>query len=325
MPPSASRRRPVDDEELEFDPRPRQRPFNDRLNGHEAGYDSDGMNEEGQAESRADEQLAKKLVRYALSCEFSRTPIRRDGIKERGKSKLELVPRVLFSQKLTSPSVSVLGNQGRSFKRIFSLAQQQLRHVWGMELRELPVREKMSLQEKRQAMRTNSQPKIGSGAYILTSTLPEAYRSAAIIAPSKIPSADDEATYVAFYTLVVSLTWLNGSELSEQKLKRYLLRLNADQNVSSEKTDMTLKKMEKHGYVIKKIERPPLGQDGDQTITWHVGPRAKEEIGIDGVMGMVREVYGGSDDDLEKKLRASLGLKESNNFRDGPDQAEASQ
>jgi hypothetical protein len=32
----------------------------------------------------ADDQLAKKLVRYALSCEYSRTPIRRDGIKERG-------------------------------------------------------------------------------------------------------------------------------------------------------------------------------------------------------------------------------------------------
>jgi hypothetical protein len=32
----------------------------------------------------ADEQLAKKLVRYAISCEFSRTVIRRDGIKERG-------------------------------------------------------------------------------------------------------------------------------------------------------------------------------------------------------------------------------------------------
>lgn len=174
------------------------------------------------------------------------------------------------------------------------------------------------------AMRTNSQPKIGSGAYILTSTLPGPYRSASIITPSKIPSSDDEATYVAFYTLVVSLIWLNSGELSEQKLKRYLLRLNADQNVSSEKTDVTLKKMEKHGYVIKKIERPPLGQDGDQTITWHVGPRAKEEIGIDGVMGMVREVYGSSDDDLEKKLRASLGLKENDNFRLISGQGEAS-
>ncbi|KAG5942559.1 hypothetical protein E4U53_007222 [Claviceps sorghi] len=296
MPPSAGRRRPLDDEEMPDGHRVRQRSYRDRSD-QEIGYESnDGVDEEGQAVSRADEQLAKKLVRYALSCEFSRTPIRRDGIKER-----------------------VLGNQGRSFKRIYALAQQQLRHVWGMELRELPVREKMSLQEKRQAMRTNAQPKIGSGAYILTSTLPEAYRSAAILAPSKIPSADDEATYVAFYTLVVSLIWLNSGELSEQKLKRHLLRLNADQNVSGDKTDVTLKRMEKHGYVIKKIERPPLGQDGDHTITWHVGPRAKEEIGIDGVMGMVREVYGGSDNDLEKKLRASLGLKENNNIRDVAD------
>lgn len=46
--------------------------------------------------------------------------------------------------------VLVLGTQGRSFKRIFALAQKQLREVWGMEMRELPVREKMTLQEKRQ-------------------------------------------------------------------------------------------------------------------------------------------------------------------------------
>lgn len=32
-----------------------------------------------------EDQLAKKLVRYALSCEFSRTPIRRQGIREKGR------------------------------------------------------------------------------------------------------------------------------------------------------------------------------------------------------------------------------------------------
>lgn len=47
---------------------------------------------------------------------------------------------------------TVLGNQSRSFKRIFALAQKMLQTVWGMELRELPVREKMSLHEKRQGM-----------------------------------------------------------------------------------------------------------------------------------------------------------------------------
>ncbi|EFY93183.1 hypothetical protein MAC_00966 [Metarhizium acridum CQMa 102] len=173
-------------------------------------------------------------------------------------------------------------------------------------------------------MKSNSQTKIGSGAYILTSTLPDEYRSAAIIKPSRIPTSDDEATYVAFYTLVVSFIWLNGGELSEQKLRRYLLRLNADQNVSSEKTETTLKKMERHGYVIKRVERPPLGQDGEQTITWHVGPRAKEEIGLDGVVGLVRELYGGSSEDLEKKLKASLGIKELRTMRDEGDEAETS-
>lgn len=77
-----------------------------------------------------------------------------------------------------------------------------------------------------------------------------------------------------------------------------------------DKTELILKKMEKQGYVIKRVDKPLAGQDGDHTITWHVGPRAKEEVGLDGVMGMVREVYGESwGEDMEKKLRSSLNIK----------------
>jgi len=159
-------------------------------------------------------------------------------------------------------------------------------------------------------MKSNSQPKLGSGAYVLSSTLPKEYRSAAILRPSKTPSADDEATYTAFYTMVVSLIYLNAGELPDQKLQRYLSRLNADQNLSSEKTEVTLKKMERQGYVIKRVERPPVGQDGEHVVTWHVGPRAKEEIGKDGVIGMVQEVYRDWNADLDRKLMASLDLKE---------------
>ncbi|KAJ6444073.1 MAGE protein [Purpureocillium lavendulum] len=318
MPPGQRRRRPADEDDADEDSRPRQRQNRD-VSEDDADDDSgDAMDADGDRAQSADNQLAKKLVRYALSCEYSRTVIRRDGIKER-----------------------VLGNQGRAFKRIFALAQKQLRSIWGMELRELPVREKMSLQEKRQgviylpelvqvrsntlpAMKSNSQLKTGSGAYILCSTLPDAYRSAAILKPSKTPSADDEATYAAFYTVVVSLIWLNAGELSEQKLKRYLLRLNADQNVSNEKTEDTLKKLERQGYLVKKVERPPVGQDGDHTITWHVGPRGKEEVALDGVMGTVREVYADWDPDMEKKLRASLGLKaKTTTSREAGDEAAA--
>ncbi|UKZ47756.1 hypothetical protein TrVGV298_001983 [Trichoderma virens] len=273
MPPSQRRRRPVDDEgDSEEDARPRQR---QHIEASDAEQDEDMSDDDPEvtgASSTADNQMAKKLVRYAISCEYSRTAIRRDGIKER-----------------------VLGKQGRSFRRIFELAQTQLRTVWGMELRELPVREKMTLHEKRQAMKSNAQPKTGSGAYILSSTLPEEYRSASILKPSKVPSAEQEATYSAFYTM---------------KLQRYLMRLNADRMLASERTEVAMKRIERQGYVIKKVDRPPVGYEGDQTITWHVGPRAKEEIGLDGVIGLVREVYGHPEDEaFDKKLRSSLGIK----------------
>jgi hypothetical protein len=38
--------------------------------------------EEEDGESQ--DQLVKKLVRYALACEYSRQPIRREGIRDRG-------------------------------------------------------------------------------------------------------------------------------------------------------------------------------------------------------------------------------------------------
>lgn len=49
----------------------------------ESGDALDGP--DASAPSSLHRELAKKLVRYALSSEYSRTPIRRDGIKERGR------------------------------------------------------------------------------------------------------------------------------------------------------------------------------------------------------------------------------------------------
>jgi MAGE family len=45
---------------------------------------SNGDEPMGGVERDETSQLIKKLVRYALACEYSRTPIRRDGVKEKG-------------------------------------------------------------------------------------------------------------------------------------------------------------------------------------------------------------------------------------------------
>jgi hypothetical protein len=69
---------------LEEDARPRRRQHveaSDAEQDEEASDDDAGTNG---ASTSVDDQMAKKLVRYAISCEYSRTAIRRDGIKERG-------------------------------------------------------------------------------------------------------------------------------------------------------------------------------------------------------------------------------------------------
>ncbi|PKS12124.1 hypothetical protein jhhlp_001422 [Lomentospora prolificans] len=234
-----------------------------------------------------EDQLATKLVRYALSCEFSRTPIRRQAIRDKGFH-------------------VVLGEHPRLFRKVFDIAQKQLRAVFGMEMSQLPVREKLTLEEKRKAISSNSQVK-SAETWILVSTLPRRFQAPLIIAPSKAPTAEVEATYVGFYTMVIALILLNGGEVTEQKLKRYLSRVNADNKLGAEKTEDVLARMEKMGYVAKRVEN--ISADQDKNISWLVGPRGKQEVGPEGVAGMIREVFGGSNPGLEKQLAASLGVK----------------
>jgi hypothetical protein len=71
--------------------------------------------------------MVKKLVRLALASELSRQPIRRTDI-----------------------STKVLGEQGsRQFKIVFEMAQKTLRETFGMQLAELPVKEKVTIQQRR--------------------------------------------------------------------------------------------------------------------------------------------------------------------------------
>lgn len=144
--------------------------------------------------------------------------------------------------------------------------------------------------------------------------LPEPYKAARIIAPSRNVSVDDEAAYVGFYTLVISLIRISGGDLSEAMLKRHLTRLNAEHHTfSSTKTEDTLAKMQRQGYLVKSIDKEARQHGEDETATtWHVGPRGKVEVGDEAVAGLIREVWGpeAQGDELEAKLHASLQIRE---------------
>lgn len=79
------------------------------------------------------EIMVKKLVRLALACEYSRVPIRRADI-----------------------SAKVLGETGsRQFKNVFEGAQQELLRTFGMQMVELPMKEKVTISQRR-GMHTSS-------------------------------------------------------------------------------------------------------------------------------------------------------------------------
>ncbi len=121
-----------------------------------------------------------------------------------------------------------------------------------------------------------------------------------------MPSAAEEAAYVAFYTIVISLITLSSGELSDMKLRRYLTRLNASQNLPMDKTDNVLQKLIRQGYLDKVVERVEGDEDA---ITWCVGPRGRVEVSPQSIAQVVSEVWRDPPDDFDKKLEKSLGVR----------------
>ncbi|KAF3000002.1 hypothetical protein E8E14_002374 [Neopestalotiopsis sp. 37M] len=287
MPPQTQRRRRRDsDDEEEAEPRRRQSRRQDSEDEDDEEVDEDGDVDMAGASDEAG--LIKKLVRYALACEYARIPIRRDGIRDK-----------------------VLGNNPRAFKKVFDGAQLSLRRVFGMEMVELPVKEKRTLREKQKQSATQrqaaAQGTASSKTYILVSTLPAAYKTASIITPSRVPSSSEEAEYTGFYTFVIALIALNGGELSNVKFFDYLGRMNADRNLPFDKTENVLVKLVRQGYLEKAIEKAEGDED---TITWHVGTRGKVEVPPESIAAFVKEVWKTDiPRDLNKRINKSLGLQ----------------
>ncbi|KAL1974014.1 hypothetical protein VTN31DRAFT_5574 [Thermomyces dupontii] len=235
--------------------------------------------------------MVKKLVRLALACEYSRQPIRRTDI-----------------------NAKVFGEQGtRQFRTVFDRAQQELRALFGMQMVELPAKEKVTIRERRAAQRVEK-PSTTAKSWILCSTLPSEYRSPAILPPNRAPSTFTEASYTALYTFIISLITLCGGSISEQKLERYLQRTNAETYTPVDRTDRLLQRMCKEGYLVRTRET----EGGEEMVEYMVGPRGKIEVGEAGVAGLVRTVYGrnksaegdeGADEEadiFERKLERSL-------------------
>ncbi|KAK0650362.1 Non-structural maintenance of chromosomes element 3-like protein [Lasiodiplodia hormozganensis] len=226
------------------------------------------------------QQMAKKLVRMALACEYARIPIRRADI-----------------------SAKVLGSQGRQFKNVFAEANLKLNAVFGMEMTELPKTENHTIKGRQKAAERTERQNTTTTSWVLTNTLPEKYRGWDIIPPPKVPTFSEESAYIGLYTFVVACITLGGGRMPEAKLERYLKRTNADQTTPVGSTEKLLARMKKDGY-IKLITD---SSSGEEIREWVVAGRGKVEIGERGVAGMVQTVYHDSRTaELDRKIERSL-------------------
>lgn len=218
----------------------------------------------------------------------------------------------------------MIGKQRGRFKKTFEAAQQQLQKRFGMEMVELPVKEKVTLKEKRGISTTIHTSEVlidsiaaekkgkgggssSSTSYMLTSVLPAKYRTADIVPPSKIGNPAEEAAYTGFYTFVVAIIALSPQNmLSNNMLRRHLSRVFAEDVMPLDKTENILTRMIRQGYIVKTVERT----EADEITEYRVGPRGKIEIGNKGIQGLVNEVYGGGGpEDLDRRIRRSLGME----------------
>ena len=115
---------------------------------------------------------------------------------------------------------------------------------------------------------------------------------------------DLDGAYIGLYSMVVSLILLSGGTLPEGKLDRFMKRMNAGDTTPVDTTDKVLARMAKDGYIVKVKDT----QGGDEVVDYIVGPRGKIEVGKEGVANFVRTVYGDDVEDLEGRLKRSLGL-----------------
>jgi hypothetical protein len=139
---------------------------------------------------------------------------------------------------------------------------------------------------------------------VLVSTLGPKYRIPEIISPPRAPTKEQEATYVGLYTFIISTIYLSGGSLPEEKLNQYLRRCNADSQTPLDRTEKVIQRMINDGYLYKVKD----SSSGEEATEYYVGTRGKIEVGEVGTANLVRTVYEGSADDLDKRLERTLAL-----------------
>ncbi|EMR10506.1 hypothetical protein PNEG_01218 [Pneumocystis murina B123] len=216
--------------------------------------------------------MVKNFIRLALALEHNRTPIKKEDI----------------SKKVLLPSHS------RSFAIVFEKTQEKLRNVFGMELVELPYKNNCkhistSHLRKNQNFQTHNPFSIAhlNKSWILCSILDPKYSDLIFEVPTI-----KEGIFSGIVMTILSILIMNGGEISNELLIRYLSQLQMDNDTSIGNLDKTLKEMVKKGYLERIKDDITSANEGEKNYTYLLGPRGKTEIDPESLTTFIKKIQG---------------------------------
>jgi melanoma-associated antigen len=143
-----------------------------------------------------------------------------------------------------------------------------------------------------------------TNSYVLVTVLPNRYRIPSILCPPETPANKLDKQFTAVCTIAVSLIYLSGGLISENRLDHILFQ---KMNISNTLAAQTMQRMIKDGYITKITDN----SSGQESIEYIVGPRGKIQIGEQGVKGFVSGVWGedeAENGELDEQLNRALKL-----------------
>ncbi|RIB28767.1 MAGE family-domain-containing protein [Gigaspora rosea] len=263
------------------------------VNSEDSSNEGSGQvlsNAEKAAQKLSTEELERKVkdvVRLALSSELRKIPLKRDEITRK-----------------------VLHEHSRAFTVVMSKARERLRDIFGMDLVELPAKEKKAVTSSGTTRRGGANKDKSSSAsksYALQNILPQKLRETGLIQWDR----NEEQEIMGLLTVILSLIHVNGRVLSDDQLRHYFRTLYLDNNPKFE-LEKLLANFVKQGYLDK--QKSGFADSSSQApekdhVEYRWGPRAKIEMPETNLCDFIKSVYGGdAPPDIDKQIERASGI-----------------
>lgn len=224
--------------------------------------------------------MVKNFIRLALALEHTRTPIKREDIMKK----------------------VILPSHSRSFIIVFEKTQEKLRNIFGMELVELPYKNRfkhMSASQLRRSQNSKihllSSTSHSNKSWILCSILDSKYANLV----SQVPTIK-EGIFSGVVMIILSLVIMSGGVISEEHLIKYLSHLHINNDTPIGNLDKTLKEIIKKGYLERIKDDATSLNEEEKGYTYFLGPRGKTEINPEKLTTFIEKIQGSTTQNLKK-------------------------